>query len=370
MNHFFSLAESMGHESVVFCNDPVSGLKAIIGIHDTTLGPALGGTRLWSYDNEADALKDVMRLSRGMTYKAACAGLHLGGGKAVIIARPEQKTEAMFRAFGRFVNSLGGRYITAEDVNTGVVDMDFVRAETPYVTGVSKAYGGSGDPSPVTSLGVFCGLEAAVKLRLGRTDLKGVRVAVQGIGNVGKYLCQYLSEAGAKLVVSDINANRAQEMVKLYGATQVENDAIFTADVDVFAPCALGAILNSTTIPLLKATVIAGGANNQLEDEVKHGNMVKDRKIAYCPDYVINAGGLINVYNELLGYDREKALSEAKNIGKTIQSILADATKQDITSNEASRIFAENRIKNAKNLKAMSTLQDSALGKLRSTRMS
>jgi len=365
MSTLFSQVETMGHEQVVFCHDAKSGLRAIIGIHDTTLGPALGGTRLWAYDNEEDALRDVLRLSRGMTYKAACAGLSLGGGKAVIIARPEQKTEAMFRAFGRFVNSLGGRYITAEDVNTGVTDMNNVRMETRYVTGVSPALGGSGDPSPVTALGVFCGLKAAVEYRLGKTDLRGIKVAVQGVGNVGRYLCQYLHEQGVKLYVSDISQDRLKAMERSYGATVVAQEEIYGLDVDVFAPCALGGILNSKTLPLMKAPIVAGGANNQLEDERVHGQMVKERRMVYCPDYVINAGGLINVYNELLGYDQEKALGEAKNIGESIRTILCDAEKEGITTLEASNRFAERRIKAISELKTMSSLEGSSIGRMR-----
>jgi leucine dehydrogenase len=364
MRSVFEYVGEMGHEQVVFCHDPASGLKAVIGIHDTTLGPALGGTRLWSYATEEEAVRDVLRLSRGMTYKAACAGLTLGGGKAVIIADPKQKSEAMFRAFGRFVNSLGGRYITAEDVNTCVTDMDNVRLETRHVTGVSKAFGGSGDPSPVTALGVFCGLKAAVEFRLGRKDLKGLRVAVQGVGNVGRYLCQYLHEHGAKLFVSDISEERLKHVETLYGATIVGQNDIFGLDVDVFAPCALGGILNSKTLPLMKAPIIAGGANNQLEDEKVHGAILKDRKIVYCPDYVINAGGLINVYNELIGYDREKALSEAQNIYKTIGVILNEAEKEGISTYEASNRFAERRIRSVKEMKVLQTRDSSPVGLL------
>jgi leucine dehydrogenase len=364
MNSLFSQVETMGHEQVVFCHDPQSGLKAIIGIHDTTLGPALGGTRLWAYENEDEALRDVLRLSRGMTYKAACAGLSLGGGKAVIIAKPEQKSEAMFRAFGRFVESLGGRYITAEDVNTCVTDMNHVRMETRYVTGVSPALGGSGDPSPVTALGVFSGLKAAVEHRLGRKDLLGLKVAVQGVGNVGRYLCGYLHEAGAKLYVSDISEARLREVERAYGATVVAQDEIYGLDVDVFAPCALGGILNAKTLAVIRAPIVAGGANNQLEDEKTHSLVLAERKITYCPDYVINAGGLINVYNELLGYDREKALGEAKNIGNSIATILKDAEKEGITTQEASGRFALRRIQSIRELKTMSSLKHSAIGRM------
>ena len=356
----------MGHEQIVYCHDPKTGLKAIIGIHDTTLGPALGGTRLWCYENEEQALKDVLRLSRGMTYKAACAGLNLGGGKAVIIAKPEQKTEAMFRSFGRFVESLGGRYITAEDVNTCVTDMNHVRMETRFVTGVSPALGGSGDPSPVTALGVFCGLKAAVKHRLGRDDVKGLKVAVQGIGNVGRYLCQYLSEEGAKLFVSDLSADRCKEMERAYGATAVSTEEILSLDVDVFAPCALGGVLNSSSISKMKAKIIAGGANNQLEDEAVHSVLLREHRITYCPDYVLNAGGLINVYNELLGYNRDKALSEARNIGVSIAKILEEADREGITSHAASQRLAERRIQSIKDLKPLHSLDTSCLAKLNS----
>jgi leucine dehydrogenase len=366
MSGLFSSVETMGHEQVVYCYDKKSGLKAIIGIHDTTLGPALGGTRLWFYENEDQALKDVLRLSRGMTYKAACAGLNLGGGKAVIIAKPEQKTEAMFRSFGRFVQSLGGRYITAEDVNTCVTDMNHVRMETRYVTGVSPELGGSGDPSPVTALGVFCGLKTAVQHKLGRADLRGLKVAVQGIGNVGRYLCQYLHEEGAQLFVSDLSKERCSEMERTYAAKIASTEDIMGLDVDVFAPCALGGILNSASIPKLKAKIVAGGANNQLEDEVAHSIMLTEHGIAYCPDYVLNAGGLINVYNELLGYNREKALAEARHIGVSIATILADAEKEGITTHAASQRLAERRIQGIKDLKPMHNLESSCLAKLNS----
>lgn len=361
----FSQLETMGHEQVVFCHDPKSGLKAIIGIHDTTLGPALGGTRLWSYTNDEEALRDVLRLSRGMTYKAACAGLSLGGGKAVIIAKPEQKTEAMFRAFGRFVNSLGGRYITAEDVNTSVRDMDNVRLETNYVTGVSSALGGSGDPSPFTALGVFSGMKAAVEFRLGRKDLKGLKVGIQGVGSVGKHLCSLLHEAGAKLFVTDINDARTQEMAKLYEAKVISEQEMYSADIDVFSPCALGATLNSQSIPKFKATIIAGAANNQLEDEKTHSKMLLEKKIVYCPDYVINAGGLINVYNELLGYNFEKATQEVKNIERSIMTILNDAERESVSTHEGANRYAERRIRSVQELKKLQTFDNSPVGMLR-----
>ncbi|WP_397600623.1 Glu/Leu/Phe/Val dehydrogenase [Silvanigrella sp.] len=361
----FSQIESMGHEQIVFCNDPASGLKAIIAIHDTTLGPALGGTRLLPYENEEDALLDVLRLSRGMTYKAACAGLSLGGGKAVIIADPKQKTEQMFRSFGRFVQSLGGRYITAEDMNTNVTNMDHIRLETKFVTGVSAGLGGSGDPSIMTAKGTFYGMQAAVRHRLGRSDFHGLKVSIQGVGAVGKHLCQMLHDKGAKLYISDIDDKKLKEMHSLYNATIVSEKELYALDLDVYAPCARGATLNTNNIQLFKTKVIAGCANNQLEDEEKHAKMLKDLKILYAPDFVINAGGLINVANEITGYQQEKVESEVARIASTLESIFIEADKLGITTQDASKRFAEKRIKSVSNLKSMSQLETSSIGKLK-----
>lgn len=360
----FSCIESMGHEQIVFCNDPTSGLRAIIAIHDTTLGPALGGTRLLPYENEDDALIDVLRLSRGMTYKAACAGLSLGGGKAVVIADPKQKTEQMFRSFGRFIQSLSGRYITAEDMNTNVTNMDHIRLETRYVTGVSPGLGGSGDPSIMTAKGTFYGIQAAVNHRLGKRDLQSVKVSIQGVGAVGKYLCQMLHEKGAKLFVTDIDDKRLKEMHSLYNATIVPEGELYSLDVDVYAPCARGATLNTNNIQMLKAKVIAGCANNQLEDEDKHSKMLKDLKILYAPDYVINAGGLINVANELTGYNLEKVEFEVARIANTLNSIFNESDKLGITTHEAAKRFAENRIQSVASLKTMTQFDNSAIGSL------
>ncbi len=341
----FALQTEMGHEQVVYCHDKATGLRAIIAIHDTTLGPALGGTRLWDYANESDAVFDVLRLSRGMTYKAACAGLNLGGGKAVIIGDAKKiKNEALFRAFGRFVNSLGGRYITAEDVNVNVTDMEFCASETNYVTGISSRPGGSGDPSPVTAWGVFHGIKAAVKHRLGKDSAKGLKIAVQGAGAVGRYLCGYLHEEGAELIISDIDQSRAQAMAEKYRAKVVSGNEIFKTEMDVFAPCALGAIINDETISMLKCSIVAGGANNQLLDENKHGRILREKKILYAPDYVINAGGLINVYNELRGYNAEVARKQAAGIYGTLLQIFDDADKQQISTHAASDGLAERRI--------------------------
>jgi leucine dehydrogenase len=360
----FSCIESMGHEQIVFCNDPVSGLRAIIAIHDTTLGPALGGTRLLPYENEEDALTDVLRLSRGMTYKAACAGLSLGGGKAVVIADPKQKTEQMFRAFGRFIQSLGGRYITAEDMNTNVTNMDHIRLETRYVTGVSPGLGGSGDPSMMTAKGTFYGILTAVNHRLGKNDLRGVKVSIQGVGSVGKHLCQMLYEKGAKLFVTDIDDKKLKEMHTLYNAIIVPDRELYSLDVDVYAPCARGATLNTNNIQMIKAKVIAGCANNQLEDEDKHSKMLKDLKILYAPDYVINAGGVINVANEITGYNLEKVEFEVARIANTLDSIFNESDKLGITTYEAAKRFAENRIQSVANLKTMTQFDNSAIGNL------
>jgi leucine dehydrogenase len=362
----FSSVQSMGHEQVVFCHDKESGLKAIIAIHDTTLGPALGGTRLLPYTSEEDALYDVLRLSRGMTYKSACAGLPLGGGKAVIIADPSQKSESMFRAFGRFVASLGGRYITAEDMNTNVSNMDHVRLETSYVTGVSPAYGGSGDPSIMTALGTYYGILSSVKHRFKQPDLVGLKIAVQGVGAVGKHLCKMLHEKGAQLFVQDINEARLQEMKELYNATIITERELYRFDFDVYAPCARGATINDDTIEILKHKVIAGCANNQLADEMKHSRILKEKKILYAPDFVINAGGIINVANELVGYNTEKVQAEVANIGNTLDTIFAESEKNEMTTQEAAKLFAENRINGVRQIKTLNTLNSSFLGKIRS----
>ncbi len=355
----FSNINFREHEQVVYCHDPSTGLKAIIAVHDTTLGPALGGTRLLPYENEEEALNDVLRLSRGMTYKSACAGLHLGGGKGVIIADPTQKSEAFFRAYGRFVQSLNGRYITAEDMNINVADMDRVRLETTYVTGVSPTLGGSGDPSVYTALGTFYSIRTAVKHRLKQSHLHGIKIAVQGVGAVGGYLCQHLFDEGAILYVQDICEQNALDMQKKYGAKIVSEEELFNLDVDVYAPCARGATLNSETIPRLKATVIAGCANNQLECEVSHGNMLKEHNILYAPDYVVNAGGIINVANELEGYNKEKVEHEVAKISETLSTIFVDAEAKNITTQAAADMFAEKRIKSVRELKTLTTKNQS-----------
>jgi leucine dehydrogenase len=312
------------HEQVVYYRHPASGLREIIAIHNTALGPALGGVRLWPYGSEDEALTDVLRLSRGMTYKSAVAGLSLGGGKAVIIGEPTVKSEALFRNFGRFVDSLEGRYIAAEDVGTAVEDMDIIARETRYVSG---RRGQSGDPSPATAFGVFQGLRAAVRRRLGRSDLVGVKVAVQGLGHVGQALCALLAEAGARLVVADVNFLRVQRAMQRFGAAAVAPSLIHAADVDVFAPCALGGGLNDRTIPALNAKVVAGAANNQL-GEARHGALLAERGILYAPDYVINAGGIINISYERGGYDRARAYAHIARIAGTLDAIFARADSE------------------------------------------
>mgnify|MGYP002725728466 CR=1 FL=1 len=349
----FDKMHEMGHEQVNFFHDHTCGLKAIVAVHNTTLGPALGGCRMWDYVSDEDALIDVLRLSQGMTYKAAIAGLNLGGGKAVIIGDAKKlKSERLFRSFGRFIEGLGGRYITAEDVSTSVKDMEHVKKETDYVTGISRALGGSGDPSPVTALGVYVGIKASVRERLGKNDLSGLRVAIQGLGHVGKYLAEYLHKDGVQLVVSDLDQDRIDEVVKKYGATEAEKDLVHASDVDVFAPCAMGAILNDTTIPALRCSVVAGAANNQLAVSSIHGAELKKRNILYAPDYAINAGGLINVSNELEGYNRERAFNQAESIYDILGSIFKRANDEDIPTNEASDVLAEERIHSIGGLKS------------------
>jgi leucine dehydrogenase len=340
MKLFDTIAE-MGHEQVVVCHDRSSGFRGIIAIHDTTLGPALGGTRFWQYASDEEALVDVLRLSRGMTYKNAVAGLNLGGGKAVIIGDNRTvRREMLFRAHGRFVESLGGRYITAEDVGTSPADMDFVHMETEYVAGL---HGRSGDPSPVTARGVFRAIQASAKQRWGSEKLSGRTVAVQGLGNVGYYLCKELSRAGAALIVTDMDAERVQRVVGELRATAVPIDAIYDAQADIFAPCALGGIINDDTLKRLKVEIVAGGANNQLL-ETRHGDALEKRNILYAPDYVANAGGVINVYGELAGWDAERSLRKADEIFDTVLGVFEIAKNDSIPTYVAADRLAERRL--------------------------
>lgn len=335
---------SMGHEQVVFCHDPASGYQGIIAIHDTSLGPALGGTRFWQYASADEAVVDALRLARGMTYKAAVAGLDLGGGKSVILGNNKRSDrEAIFRAHGRFVDSLGGRYITAEDIGTSPADMEFVRRETRYVAGLQ---GLSGDPSPVTGYGVYMGMKACAKQRWGEDSLAGRTVVVQGAGKVGYYLCVNLHAEGAKLVVTDIDGEKVKRMVKEFGAATAPPDAIYDQQGDIFAPCAMGAILNDDTLARLKVEIVSGGANNQLAEE-RHGVELERRGMLYAPDFVVNAGGLINVYGELQGWPEERAIGKAREIYDTILKVFAIAARDGIPSFQAADRLAEERIATA-----------------------
>ncbi|MBW3533960.1 MAG: leucine dehydrogenase [Gemmatimonadetes bacterium] len=336
------------HEQLVFWHEPRLGYKGIIAIHDTSLGPALGGTRFWSYGSDREAVVDALRLARGMTYKAAVAGVNLGGGKSVIIG--DNKTshrELVFRAHGRAVESLGGRYITAEDVGTSVDDMEYIRAETDHVVGV---YGGSGDPSPITAFGTFNGIKAAVWHRYGDDALEGKHVLVQGLGNVGYHLCEDLHAEGARLTVTDIDPARVRLVVEAFDATPVAPDAIYDVEADIFAPCALGAVINDETLPRLRVDIIAGAANNQLADSDRHARAVQEKGILYAPDYVINAGGLINVYGELKGWSAERSKRKAGEIYQTLCRIFERADEEGLPTAEAADRIAEQRIAEARHL--------------------
>ena len=341
---FGQIAEHQ-HEQVVFCHDHETGLKAIIGIHNTVLGPALGGTRMWHYASDMEALNDVLRLSRGMTYKAAISGLNLGGGKAVIIGDAKTlKTEALLRKFGRFVKNLNGKYITAEDVNMTTKDMEYIRMETKHVAGLPESMGGSGDPSPVTAFGTYMGMKAAAKKAFGSESLAGKRIGVQGVGHVGTYLLEYLQKEGAKLIVTDYYEDRALEAAARFGATAVGLDEIYDQDMDIYSPCALGATLNDDTIPRLKARVVAGCANNQLKNENQHGPELVRRGIVYAPDFLINAGGLINVYSEVVGTSRQGALTQTEKIYDFTLQVLAKAEEEHSHPQAAAIRQAKERI--------------------------
>jgi leucine dehydrogenase len=332
------------YEQVVFFHDPPTDLRAIVAIHSTTLGPALGGTRFYPFQSEQEALRDVLRLARGMTYKAAAAGLDLGGGKAVIIGDPRRiKSEELLRAYGRFIETLGGRYITAEDIGTNRDDMDVIRRETRYVTGVAPELGGSGDPSPVTAYGVFLGMKACAEEAWQEHTLEGRRVAVQGVGKVGYHLVRHLVEAGTKLVVSDVDVDTVARAVRDFGVETADPDKIHAEECDIFAPCALGGIIRDDTIPELKCKVVAGSANNQLE-RPEHGEALAELGIVYAPDYVINAGGLINVADELLGYNPERARARVESIYRTLREIFHVARDRHISTSSAADAFALERI--------------------------
>jgi leucine dehydrogenase len=332
------------HEEVVFCQNKDAGLKAIIAIHNSVLGPALGGLRMWPYATEQDALNDVLRLSRGMTYKAAVSGLNLGGGKAVIIGDPgKDKSEALFRAFGRFVNSLNGRYITAEDVGIDVNDMEYVYRETEFVTGVHQVHGGSGDPSPFTAYGTLQGLMATLQAKFGNEEVGNYSFAVQGVGHVGMEYVKLLRERGAKVFVTDINNELVQRAVDDYGAEAVAPEQIYDVDADVYSPCALGGTINENTLDRLKCQVICGAANNQLATN-EIGDEVQRRGILYAPDYAVNAGGLMNVSLEIDGYNRERAMRMLRTIHTNLARIFEISKRDSIPTYMAADRMAEERI--------------------------
>jgi leucine dehydrogenase len=341
----FAEVQTTNHEQIVFCNDRASGLKAIIAIHNTVLGPGLGGTRMWNYATESEALNDVLRLSRGMTFKAAISGLNLGGAKAVIIGDSKNgKSEALMRKFGRFIENLNGKYITAEDVGTTTKDMEYVKMETDNVAGLPESMGGGGDPSPVTAYGVYMGMKASAKKAYGNDSLTGKRISVQGIGKVGMHLLELIHKEGAIITVSDINDDNLKQASSTYKATVVSGSEIYNVASDIFAPCALGAILNTENINRLNCSIIAGAANNQLADEDAHGNQIKEKGLLYAPDFLVNAGGLINVYSEVIGYNRENALRDTEKIYDTTLNIYGAAEDQNIHTQKAATILAQKRI--------------------------
>lgn len=337
------------HEQLLFCNDNDTGLKAIIAVHNTTLGPALGGTRMWMYNNEMEALNDVLRLSRGMTYKNAISGLNLGGGKAVIIGDSKtMKNEALFRRFGKYVNSLGGKYVTAEDVGISPIDMTWVNMETNHVVGLP---GKSGDPSPITALGVYMGMKACAKQQFGNDSLTGKKIAVQGAGHVGQYLIKHLHEENAEIFVTDIDESALKFVNEKYDAKVVGLEEIYDIDMDVYAPCALGATVNDDTLSRLKCSIIAGSANNQLADENKHGKDVLEKGIVYAPDFAINAGGVINVYAELTDNSASWALGKAEGIYDTIYNIIQRSANEQIPAYAIANKMAEERIESVGKVK-------------------
>lgn len=337
MGTFVEMAD-LGHEQVVHCRNDDVGLRAIIAVHSTALGPALGGCRLYNYASEADALRDVLRLSRGMTYKAAVAGLDLGGGKAVIIGNPSIKSEALFRAFGRFVETLGGRYITAKDMNTTVEDMNAIRRETAHVVGVGD------DPSPATAWGVYHGIRACLEVVYGSPDVQGRSIAIQGLGAVGGRLARTLHEHGAQLLVTDVSERKVLQAVEQYNATPINGDDFYGAECDVLAPCAIGGTINAATIPRIRAPIIAGGANNQLDNEARDGALLQQSGIVFAPDYVVNAGGLAAVAASRRGRTQTEAMADVAGVFDTLKRILNRAQAERITTIEASNRVAEERI--------------------------
>lgn len=343
--NIFDAMKNLGHEELIFCHDKTTHLKAIIAIHDTTLGPALGGCRMWPYPTEDDAVTDALRLSRGMTYKSAVAGSNYGGGKSVIWADPaKDKSEGLFRAFGRFVAGLSGRFITGTDVGTTAADMVHVHRETPNIVALPEDFGGSGDSSIITAFGVWQGVKAAACEAFGSASLTGKTIAIQGLGKVGYKLARHLVDEQATVIATDINEAAVRVAVEELGITAVSTEEIYDCDCDIFSPNALGGVLNDHTIPRLKCRAIAGGANNQLQDEDRHSRMLAERGILFAPDYVVNAGGLIQVSEELGGYNRDRAYHRAHSIYDTLQSIFEIARQESISTTRAANILVERRI--------------------------
>lgn len=344
---------SLGHKKVVFCHDEATGLKAIIAIHDTTLGPALGGVRMWNYDTEQEALEDVLRLSKGLTYKAAVAGLNVGGGAAVIIGDSRKhKTEALMRCFGRHIKNLNGEFIAGEDLGTSVRDMEYIRMETKYVTGVPESLGGAGNPAPYSAKGVFLGIKACVKEKFGSDELAGRTVLVQGLGNVGEHLVKLLRAENVEVFVSDINIELMQMVAKKYKAKAMEADKIFSTSADVYAPCALGATVNDKTLKTMKFAIIAGSANNQLANENIHGQALHDMGILYAPDFLINAGGIISCYSELTGFSKKRTEQLTENIYDATREVIKLSKTKNIPTNLAAAEIAEKRIDDIRKIKA------------------
>ena len=343
----FEKMENMEHEQLMFFNDNKTGLKGIIGIHNSVLGPALGGTRLWHYASEQEAINDVLRLSRGMSFKSSISGIHLGGGKAVIIDNPNaKKDEAYWRSYGKFVDNLGGKYITAEDVGTNTQFIEYISLETDHVAGKPDYLGGGGDPSPVTAYGVYLGMKAAQKQLSGSESLQGKKVLVQGAGHVGQYLIDHLVKEKAIISIADINEANLKMVSDKYKVKVVSPTDVYQADMDIYAPCALGASINDASIPELKCGVIAGAANNQLADELVHGNLLRDKGIIYAPDFLINAGGVINCYIETIGYNRPRALAATENIYDQTLAVLDNAAKAHRNAQEVALEIAMQRIEN------------------------
>ncbi|NQZ75031.1 MAG: Glu/Leu/Phe/Val dehydrogenase [Ekhidna sp.] len=338
---------NLEHEQLVFCRDEATGLKAIVGIHNTVLGPSMGGTRMWNYASDEEAIEDVLRLSRGMTFKSALAGLNIGGGKAVIIGDARKiKSEALMRRFGKFINSLNGKYYTAEDMNITMRDIEYMSMETPYVVGKPQYMGGSGDPSPMTAYGVYMGMKAGAKKAYGSDSLEGKNILVQGAGQVGKYLVDHLTKENASVFVADIFEDKIKAITDKHGEVSVvDPNSVFQMEMDIYAPCAMGATLNDQSIPELKCDVVAGAANNQLASEEKHSAMLSDHGIIYCPDFLINSGGIANVYHEYLGnYNKDRVVASTEHIYEVCMNVLNHSEENKIGSHEAALELALQRI--------------------------